>query len=110
MQKTWKPLVGGILTIICGSIGIITGSIITILGGSISWIAGIPFISKLFTLFGSPIIILGAVAIAGGIYAIKRKLWGLALAGSICAFLIPPPFILGIVALVFIIISKEEFE
>jgi len=54
--------------------------------------------------------ILGAVAIAGGIYALKRRVWGLAFAGAICAFLIPPPFVLGILAIIFVVMGKGEFE
>jgi hypothetical protein len=32
---------------------------------------------------GAPLIIPGIIAIVGGIYALKKKMWGLALAGSI---------------------------
>ena len=58
---------------------------------------------------GAPVIVLGIVAILGGIYALRRRIWGLALAGSICA-LIGPWFILGILAIVFVSLGKREFE
>jgi len=32
------------------------------------------------------------------------------LAGAICAFLIPPPFVLGILAIIFVVMGKGEFE
>jgi hypothetical protein len=54
-------------------------------------------------------IILGIVAIIGGIYAIQRKLWGMALAGAICA-IIGPSALLGILAIIFIAIGKPEFK
>jgi hypothetical protein len=44
----------------------------------------------------------------GGIYALKRRNWGIALAGSIIAAL---PFdVLGILALVFVAMGRREFE
>ena len=35
--------------------------------------------------FAPPSLVLGIIAILGGIYALRRRIWGLALAGSICA-------------------------
>ena len=58
---------------------------------------------------GWPALILGILAIVGGILAVQRKHWGLSLGGAISALLIPPPFILGILAVVFISLSREEF-
>ena len=65
----------------------------------------------------SPVgIVLGLAAVVGGIFAIRLKLWGLALAGAICAIVPPHPWgyliwtpILGIVAVVFVALSKSEF-
>jgi hypothetical protein len=39
----------------------------------------------------------------------KRRVWGLALAGSICA-LVGPWGILGILAIIFVALGKGEFE
>jgi hypothetical protein len=110
MKKTWKPTVGGILSIICGSFGVLAGLVVAALGGSISWLAGIPFATSILTLIGSPMIVLGVIAIVGGICSIRRTAWGMALAGAICALLVPPPFILGILAIVFITMSHDEFK
>ncbi len=110
MNKTWKPTTGGILSIICGSFGVLAGLVVAVMGGSITWLAGIPFATRILTLIGSPMILFGAIAIVGGIYAIKRRVWGLALAGAICALLVPPPLILGILSIVFISMGKEEFK
>jgi len=54
------------------------------------------------------ILIIATLAIVGGVYALRRRMWGLALAGSICAlvgFVIP-----GILAIIFVSLSKREFE
>jgi len=61
-------------------------------------------------LLGWPALALGVVAIVGGVMALQRTRWSLALVGAICALLIPPPFILGILAIVFIALSREEFS
>jgi len=45
----------------------------------------------------------------GGVYALQRKKWGLALVGSIAAFF-PPKWILGIAAIVLTVLAREEFE
>jgi len=51
--------------------------------------------------------ILGIVAIVGGVSAIRRGSFGLSLAGAICAL---PSSILGILAVIFVAVSKKEFE
>jgi len=55
---------------------------------------------------GGGVSILGIVAIAGGISAIRRKRFGLSLAGAICAL---PSAVLGILAVIFVSVSKKEF-
>ncbi len=50
---------------------------------------------------------LGIVAIVGGISAIRRNVFGLSLAGAICAL---PSGILGILAVVFVALGKREFN
>ena len=76
MKKTWKSTVGGILSIIAGAIG--AGIVIAaaILFGSISFVVC------------APLIIFVIIQITGGIYALRRRKWGLALAGSICCALV----------------------
>jgi len=105
MEKTWKPTSAGILCIIAGSIGVITGIVVGLLGSFIGTILGVPWTG----VFGVPSLILGIIAIVGGIYALKRQVWGLALAGSICA-LVGPWAILGILAIIFVSLGKGEFE
>jgi len=48
----------------------------------------------------------GIVALVGGVFALKRRAWGMALAGAICSM----SFLLGIPALVFLAMSKDEFK
>ena len=51
--------------------------------------------------------ILGIVAVIGGISAIRRKRFGLSLAGAICAL---PSVILGIPAVILVALGKREFN
>jgi len=120
VNETWKSTLAGILDIIAGALALF-GLILFILGMLIflpvsqsGGIPGtplsIPMNVSLILLFALAPILFAAqiVAIIGGIYAIKRKRWGLALAGSIAAVFCSSP--LGIAAIVFTILSKGEFE
>jgi hypothetical protein len=104
MEKTWKPTVAGILALIAGALQVIFGIVIAAVG-SLGWFFGMQW----FSAIGAPLIIFGIIAIIGGIYALRRQIWGLALAGSICA-LIGPWFILGVLAIIFVSLGKREFK
>jgi hypothetical protein len=121
MEKTWKPTTAGILTIIAGCLGIGAGALLTllaiplgvggaitgfleqaeILGGLLGGLAG------LLGVIGAAIIGVGIVAIIGGIYALRRRVWGFALAGAILATMASTP--LGILAIIFVAMGKKEF-
>jgi len=51
--------------------------------------------------------LIGVLAIVGGVYALKRKHWGLALAGAIAGNVVFFPC--GIPAIIFVSLGKEEF-
>ena len=59
-----------------------------------------------WVIIGGCVGILGIVAIVGGISAIRKKRFGLSLAGAICAL---PSAILGILAVIFVSLGKREF-
>jgi hypothetical protein len=105
MEKTWKPTVGGVLAIIAGVPELIIGALFATGVGLFGGIFGVGWLSAIF----APLIVFGIIAIVGGICALQRRVWGLALAGSICA-LIGPWFILGILAIVFVSLGKREFQ
>jgi hypothetical protein len=114
-KETWMPTTAGILDIIAGSFGLIGGVILLIFGAVGSSI--MPYLVPqvppaiavaIFTSIAVPLIVIGILAIVGGIYALRRKVWGLALAGSIAAFF--PSWILGLTAIVLTALSKNEFE
>lgn len=107
-KKTWKPTTAGILSIVAGAMQTIGGIAVAVVGGAIAEMEVVPLMPRIFGAIAIPILILGIVAIVGGIYALKRKVWGLALAGCICSLI--GPWILGIPATVFVAMGKDEFE
>lgn len=119
MEKTWKPTAAGILTIIAGFLGLLIALAITVglgIAGTLAGlIPGLPEVifTQFLALIAVPAIILSVVAIVGGIYAVRRRVWGLALAGAICAFLFTLPllgWLLAILAIVFVSLGKREFS
>lgn len=105
MEITWKPTTAGILAIIAGALQVIIGIVVATLGGFIGTFFGMAWTGA----FGVPLIIFGIIAIVGGAFALRRKIWGLALAGSICA-LVGPWFVLGLLAIIFVSLGKGEFK
>jgi len=59
------------------------------------------------TIIGSFLAFLSALAVTGGVFALKKKYWGLALAGAIAGIFTFFPF--GVVATIFAAIAKPEF-
>ena len=118
MEKTWMPVVAGILDIVSaafkllGVLGVIIAGIVVPLNPYIDpakAAGGVPVnVVALLLLAGIPLVIFLILALVGGIYALQRKKWGLALAGSIAALL--PLSLLGIAAIILTTLSKNEFE
>ena len=115
MEKTWRPTVAGILDIVSGVfalilfIMLIIGIVVT---SGVIYFPGteaIPgFVLSILWSIAIPSLIIGILALIGGIYALQRKKWGLALAGSIAIIFFW--FFVGIPAILFTAQSKNEFE
>ena len=123
VKETWKPTVAGILEIVggslsvLGSVGVITGIVFFIPVATSVDPGPVPEMSRwlipgvletiliIATVF---LLIVGILPIIGGIYALQRKKWGLALAGSIVAIF--GSSVMGILATIFVAMSKDEFE
>jgi hypothetical protein len=103
MMRTWKPIVAGALSIIAGIIGIGGGAIVSLGGDFVGDSGGILG----FEPFGVPTIILGVVAIIGGIFALRRRVWWLAVTGTI--FALPCMPVLGTLAVIFVTLADQEF-
>jgi ribosomal protein L40E len=102
--RGWASMTAGILGIVNGAIGLLFG----ILCLTMDKVPDIYPIEPILWLFVALIIPMSIVALIGGIVAIKRKIWGLALAGAICSLYIL--WWMAIPAIVFVAISKREFN
>lgn len=107
----WMPLVAGVLDLIAGVPALILGiliavkvgeppALVTTFGFGESW--------GLLHLLGIPLIVAGVIAVAGGLAALMKKVWWLALAGSVLAFF--SLWFAGIPAFVFTIMGRKRFE
>lgn len=110
-MKTRKPLIGGVLTIIAGVIGSL--SIVNYAVG-LTDVRGLskgdmpPFVPSIIYGLPIPALIIAALALVGGVFALRRKKWRWALAGAIAASL--SLLLLGIPAIVLIASSREAFK
>ncbi|MFC1957114.1 hypothetical protein ACFLVY_02345 [Chloroflexota bacterium] len=108
MERTWKGTTAGILTIISGCYGIGVGAVLTIIGAE--FLAGIPGMD-LMAGIGAGMFVIGIIALVAGIFTLRRKSWGFALAGAIlAAILFPVGTVLGILAIIFVAMGKKEFS
>ncbi len=105
MQKSWQPTAAGVLAIVAGAFNLLFALVF-----SITFSIAAPFSFALMTigLIGALYLGTGVVAVIGGINALQRRHWGSALAGAICAVM-PPATVLGIVSIVFVALSRDEF-
>lgn len=104
---------GGVLAIIGGSISvlyaliIILGFVFTIIDYD-SYTMSIGELIYLIVLAGLPLLV-GPWEIVSGVLALKRKRFGLVLAGAFCG-LLSISFVLCLLAFIFIAMSKDEFK
>ena len=103
--------------IIAGILGliqwIIIGFLTSIIGLSFMTIPGAEWFGTIWMICGVIGIILSIIVLVGGVMAIKKKNWAFALIGSIIG-LVSVGFYLGsllsLIALILIVISKDEFK
>jgi hypothetical protein len=122
-----KSKIAGILSIVSGGLGIGTALVYVIMivfsslvmrmpgfmpntPGPDNYTGGIMFTMMIimYSIFAAVFIIAGILAIIGGVFALKRKKWGLALTGSIASII--AFMACGIASIIFIIMGKEEFQ
>lgn len=122
MGRTWKPVATAILSIISGSFLLIGGIATAASPGTpiatavteyymYSIGSGAPVtqsaIATVISIIAVSLIVHGIVCLLGGICALRRSVWGLALAGAIFAFFYLLP--LGMPAIIFTALAKKEF-
>ena len=131
MVKPWMPIVAGLLDIVSGAMGVVVGLCMSlrVLGLRAAHAAAgaapgvtpriaphagtFPQMPHIFfpgmgIALGIALLVIGVLAIVGGVYALRLKAWGLALAGSIGAVITGP--VIGLLALIFTVLGREDFQ
>ena len=110
MKRTALPIVAGVMNIIIGSINLL-GVIGVGIAIAVVWSqVGVDSIALtvLWIVFGV-LLLFGLPSLIGGIYAVQRKNWAIALIGSIASFITWSWGIIGLIPLILVILSKDEF-
>ena len=116
--------IGGILSIVAGGLGCIGALLFIAFVVLMMWVIsadvyydgydyygpGYVFsvVAVIYGIMGLVLVLFSVLAIVGGAYALRKKNWGLALAGSIGATLVFFPC--GIPAIIFTALAKQEFD
>jgi hypothetical protein len=108
-KETAMPMIAGILLIIC-SLVYFGGGAVMAAGGSFLWgwedSVGDTDASGVLVVCGAIMIVLGIIVLLGGVFSIQRRHFALSLIGSILAL----GSILGIIALILIIVARDEYH
>ena len=111
-KKTWLGTTAGVLDIVdaCLKLLVVFGLAVAIVGTVNDSERQFDKVDPLWVLVGLAVLlaILAVLAIIGGIYALQRKHWGVALAGAVSALL--PFSLLGVAALIMTVIAREDFH
>lgn len=105
-KESAMPIIGGILIII--------GAVVEIAMGGLLAAGGTAFLgislgtSGFVVICGAIVLIVGIIALLGGIFALQRKNFGFAIVGGILA--LPGWFIPGLIGLILVAVSKDEFK
>jgi len=113
---------GGVLSIVVGAVETVVGGLLTasVLLTTGQWELKLPDIPRIgsfdvITFDSTPVLVVGIVAlvlgiwaIVGGVSALKRFSFGMAVFGALCAFL--PVNVLGLLALIFVSLGSGEFS
>ncbi|MCX6004454.1 MAG: hypothetical protein NT082_02100 [Chloroflexi bacterium] len=109
MEKPWRSLTAGVLDIVAGAGMLFVCFWLILAGGITSVISDVPqWLPGMMFSIASTLAVVAILAGIGGIFAIKRKVWGLALAGAIATFICC--FLFGIISIILTAISKDEFK
>jgi len=108
-SQTSAPVIGGVLLIIAGVLGLFEAFIVLALGGAVA-VAGSGFV----TCCGLLMLLFALAGIVGGFFATTRSHFVLAILGGVLVMgCIGPIFlsvILGLIGLLLVAVSKDQFD
>ncbi len=114
------PILGGIFLLLAGIDGMATWAFVAFVGAAISGF-GASFLGGIIMACGAIEIIFSIICLLGGIMAIMRRMWALALIGGILGLLtggsvallmgvlFPEASVLALIGLILVAISHKEF-
>ncbi len=115
-RNTWMSTTAGVLNIVSAAIKfalVLALVIAAVVVGDAMTFTGVIYwtpvnVTGLLWSVAVPLAIAGALSLVGGVFALQRKQWGWALAGSIAALF---PFgLLGMVSIILTALSKDTFD
>ena len=108
MKRTCKATAAGVVDVISGCFGVFCAISLVIPIVILEVLVEASHAEQILIAIAIMCAITGVLAIIGGAFALKRKLWALALAGSIASIF--PCFPLGIAAVILTALSRDEFS
>lgn len=117
-KKTVMPVIGGVLILIAGIMGLAAGGILLAIDLDELDQYGLnvagDMLEDIMTVCGIIFLILGILAVLGGLFGVMRKHWGLAILGGVVGLFVLGPWMLGslfaLIGLILVAVSKGEFE
>jgi len=103
----------GVLNIITAVIGFIVGSLLVVGGGMMMPFDPTGTMAGIVALCGGLTLLGGIFALLGGIFSLKRTNFGMSVLASLLGMIFTAPtiigFILGMIALILVIVGKDDF-
>ena len=112
VQKTAMPVVGGVLLIIGAIAGLAQGAVFVV-GSAVIMPNDVPGFAELLAICGVIFIVTNLIGLIGGSFAAQRKMFGLAIVGSIMVLIFGGFFIgniFGLIGLILVAVSRKEFR
>ncbi len=123
-EKGFLSIIGGILILISGIAGLAIGGILVAININDISIVDLGSVGDQVNTFlkvcGAIFIILGVLALIGGIFGAMRKHWGLAILGGIMGLIATAPFFFGgylaiipilpLIGLILVAVAKKDFD
>jgi hypothetical protein len=119
-EKSALSLIGGALILVAGLMGLALGAIFLTIDVNqldqygISVSGATDMIEDILNVCGTILVILGLVAILGGVFGVMRKHFGLVILGGVFGLLCIGPWFLGsllaLVGLILVAVARKDFD
>ena len=114
MKKDWMPVVAGVLQIVSGVCAFIGAGAVAFSAAMFQWVPDmqeedvpVDLLTWLVVSLALFLGLLAAVGIIGGVFSVRRRGFGWAMAGSISALF--TVMLLGVAALILVLVGEREF-